>query len=380
MLLIYSAEVKQYSGDVFAAVLLTLTAFELRSSRYSKSWTVTAAIAALSIVWFSDTSTIVLGGLGLGLVLLVLLEREAAGFRAAAILAPVWCLAILANQIGARRRMVGGTAEVMHSTWKAAFMPFPPRSKDETLWLWRALSDIYAISLGMKVLYGASLIIAATGIWFLWRRGRRDVVALMFGPVVVALVASAAQLYPFTGRFTLFLLPAFVVALAAGVGFIARAAPKYPQVAQAVLFVVLVNPPAFVRSSTTPAWLREEIRPVLSHVAAKRQPGDKIYVYWGGAPATAFYGPRYGLKNTDWVAGGLHGDKADGYLPEFDQFRGSSRLWVIFAHSRAPGVRDGILRHLDSLGVKRMSEEYPPPESPRDDAAAFLYDLRRSQR
>jgi len=220
----------------------------------------------------------------------------------------------------------------------------------------------------------------AFGIWSLWSRGRRDTVLIVISPFFIALIASAAQMYPLApGRLTLYLAPAMIVSLAAGAGAIAERWPAGELFAQAGLLLVLVDVPQFVRAGTPPFGRDEDVRPVLSHVRAHYHKGDRIYVYWGAAPATEFYGQRYGIARGQWISGGLNGDDWKAYVPELDALRGSTRVWVVFAHTDTHEIRDGMIRYLDSVGQRRTDDAYPAPP-PNVDATVILYDLSGSAR
>ena len=369
----YSAEVKQYSGDALAAVLLTLIAFQLRDSGYSKRWLIVAVVIPMGVVWFSDPSTLILGGLGLGLAILAWLEKDRRALGPAKILAPVWFMAIVAAAAGSHRRMANGTSEIMHRLWKAQFVSLPPSSLAESISWWQGLRHISRETLGIRTVGGFFLLVGLVGIWSLWKRGRRDVVILVFGPYLVAIAASMAHVYPFAARLTLFLFPVFIIAMAAGVGAISRPFGRIAPIAAVALTLILLSPPYFILHATTPAWVNEDIQSVLAKISKERRPGDRIFVFWGAVPATIFYGPRYGIAQGDWVPGGLHGDDGPAYLAEFDQFRTPGRLWVIFSHDRVPGQRAWMISYIEAFAsLDSISASHAHDMS---DPATFLFNV-----
>ena len=164
------------------------------------------------------------------------------------------------------------------------------------------------------------------------------------------------------------MLPSFALSFAAGAGAIAKTFGRWKPAVLALVFVLFVSPPSFVLAAEAPPWLREEIEPVLKGIAAERQSDDQIYVYWGAAPATAFYGPRHGLTERDWKAGALTVDWHT-LAADIDSVPKSRRLWIVFSHDKVPGLRDSVLTSLDSIG--RRDREIA--RDSRNGASGFLY-------
>jgi uncharacterized membrane protein len=375
MLLIYSAETKQYGVDVFAAVSLTWMTFELRASHYSRKWVVIAATVGLMIVWLSDPAALMLGGLGIAIVVLAFLERDRRALKAAMFVAPVWIAAVVLSRIGAKRRLVGGTQQIMTSLWDQLFVPFPPRTVEELLWLPNRMMITYTKGFSARFA-GVVAIVSLLGILAMWRKGRRDLVLILFLPVLVSLTVSAARLYPFAGRVILFLYPAFAIAFACGAAWIANRTKRAKWVALAALFVLLISPPQWALIGQPPPGGRSgDIRPALSHLRSHMIPGDRVYVYWEAAPQMTFYGTRYGIRTGDWTAGASAGDDWRPYIDEIRRCCASARTWIIFAHDVRPALRDTVFMQLDEIGARDSSESFPADTAAREDAIVRLYDL-----
>ena len=371
LVIAYAAEAKQYSSDMFFTLLISYVALELRDSGYSSRWLRIAAALGLIVVWFSDTAVITLAGVGIALALTALFGRDRKAVRPLLILGVVWSAAAIAALIGAERRVAGGTASVMRSYWtgRGSFMPIP-RSANDALWLPRTLADVLINSLGLRILFGLTILLALWGIISLWRRGDRHLLAIFFAPVVLTLIAALARLYPFAGRLTLFLVPAFAIAVAAGIGSIGGLARRWAPVAQIVILLMLLSPQRVLTAAHPLPWRVQEIDPVLAYIAANRQPGDKMYAYWGAYPAAMFYGRRYGF-NYENVTAGTVSKEWKVVAEDAAQLRGSSRVWVLFSHDLEPGLRHNVLHHLDSIGSR-----YPAVGDSAEGVRAYLYDLR----
>lgn len=379
----YGAMAKQYSGDTLAAVLLTLGVLALRASAYSTRALVVAALTGTGIVWFSQASVIVVAGLGIAMAMLAWLERDHRAAPALLKLGIVCGAAAAAAIVIARISMSADTSAFMQHHWNAGFMPFPPRSRDEALWAWTAFSDLFAEGLALWGNGGACIAVAALGAATMWRQGRRDVVLLFTGPVVMAVLASAAGQYPVSGRLSLFLLPALIAMLAAGAGWVAALISRRISALQLALplLLLIALAPARLPTGIPDAWRRQEIRPVLSHLASQRRDGDGAYVFYGAERAMTFYAPRFGIDRQSWKPGGWHRDEPREYLRELDTLRGRSRLWLLLENDFWPGEREIITGYLGTIGVLQDSIKGPSTSlGRRTDAMLYLYDLSDSTR
>src|SRR5205823_498292 len=84
----------------------------------------------------------------------------------------------------------------------------------------------------------ASLLFVVGFVWLC--RAKPVYAAVIFGPVVVALVASAVQKYPLVARTVLFAGPAAVIGIAAGAAVVVRVARRPPTAAAAVVATGIV--------------------------------------------------------------------------------------------------------------------------------------------
>jgi hypothetical protein len=118
---------------------------------------------------------------------------------------------------------------------------------------------------------------------------------------------------------------------------------------------------------------------MLAYVAARRQPQDAIYVYYGAELAFRYYGPRFGLEPEKASFGACHRGEPRAYLREIDLFRGRPRLWVIFAHDvPSLGEEALILEYLRRIAIRR--EGITVPEGDPYAVTAELYDLSIPER
>ena len=98
--------------------------------------------------------------------------------------------------------------------WRAWLGPMRHNIANDGVWLVKALTgEVVALRYPWPALYTA---ISALGAVALWRR-RRTLSLVLFLPAVVTLAAADLHLYPFSNRLVLFLVPAFLLAVAEGV-------------------------------------------------------------------------------------------------------------------------------------------------------------------
>ena len=341
-LIAYSAEVKQYSTDVAATLLLTLVAFRLDEAPRSRSRLLAAALFGVAAVWFSQPAVLTVAGLGAGLAWIALARG---GWRDLRPLLPVlgaWAASAAAATAQGYRTLTPETRDYMQRFWE----PSLPRP-----------TVIVLVLLGSAVL---------------WSK-RPRAAPLLVGPAAIALAAAALHRYPFSGRAILFLTPVAMLAVADAVDSIVTglARLRVPRPVGAALFAIAV---AVGTALHLPVYRHEETRTVLAEVAARWQDGDALYVYYGAERAVRFYGPQVGIDPARVTFGGCHRGDSREYLRELDRLRGRPRVWVVFAHASSSLAEQPTIRgYLERIG--KRSEGFEAVG-----AAAELYDLSQTAR
>jgi hypothetical protein len=374
-LVLYSAELKQYSGDVLAALLITGCALELRRRHYAARWALAVSVLPLGIVWFSDPAVIVLAGCGLALLLVAVKENDAQAMRAARIVAPAWAVACVATWLGARRRSGNGTAAIMERFWDDAFWPVLPRSRDDLLWLWDLMKGLFVENLGMRWYWGLPVLLGIVGIHSLVKSGRLHVVAVLFLPFAIALLASAAHMYPLAGRLALYLAPAFTAAVAVGVVRICRLITVSPVFLAVIFTLAIIKPAPFVLALSSPESRREDVQPVLAEVGRLRGKRDAIFVFAGAGPAVSLYAPRHGLDRRELIIGPVTARDMTATKSLVDSASMYGRVWIVASHD-APAQRAELLRYVEARGT-RLRVVLPSGAIDRS-PVAFLYDFSRT--
>ena len=209
-------------------------------------------------------------------------------------------------------------------------LPFAPLVAKEVVWLFAGL--------------------IALGLVLLWRQGVGRLVIVLGTAVFTMYLAFGLGLYPFGGRYALFITPLVYAALAA-VWLAVWQWQRVTAVALAGLIGLLFI--AFwpnLRLIATP-WLhipREELRPVVNYMQAKLHSDDFIYVYYGAVPAYQVYGREIGnaTEYGVWFRAWPPEEK----IADIQQAAGdNSRLWLVMSHI-TPGEDEQLVAGLEAGG------------------------------
>jgi hypothetical protein len=355
----YGAEVKQYSVDVTATVLLLVLALGLRTPNVSTRRLVLIGAAGFVIIWFSQASVLVMGGIGVALALQWLLTRDRPTGRALLITIPLWAAASAVAIIAGLRSMTPTTREFMDDFWRGGFVPFP-LGLSTVRWFWNQtlslFTDVTLLHYRWPVVFTVAMVLGFVAVW----RSRRDVALLLFGPLVAAIAAALAHQYPFRGRLMLYLVPIVLLAIAAGTELVRRSVSRlHPALGGAAMAALLVAP-AIAIVDPLPPYELEHHRAVLAYLQKNRRPGDVVYVFPLSRIGMLFYGPRYGLQPSDWTTAACDRNDTRAFVRDVDRYRGTARLWVLT--SATPAFRTARLAlrgYLSTIGVKRDSLSLP---------------------
>jgi hypothetical protein len=352
----YGVDVKQYIVDATAALLLFDLAFRLREPNVTTRRLVLTGLVAWIVIWFSQASVIVMGGLGLALAIHWLVTRDRATTRALLITIPMWAAAAIVAVVAGFRSMTPTTREFMDDFWRGGFLPLPFEIGTAVRWLWAQtlsfFTDETLLRYPLPVLF---LAITALGVVALWR-ARRDVAVLLLGPFAVAIVAAVAQQYPLRGRLMFYLVPGLLIILAAGADWIRRTLSHlWPALGAAAMAALLV-PPITAFTHDPPPYEIEQARPLLAYLQSHRQPGDVVHVFPLSRITAMYYGPQYGLTAQDFTTSMCDRNETRPFVLDVDRYRGKPRVWLLTAGTGPyRPARAAVRGYLNTIGIKRDS-------------------------
>jgi hypothetical protein len=379
-LIYYSSEAKQYGLDVAVTLAVVLSGMRVMEAAARRSRLIEFAIVGLVAVWLSHPSVFVLGGVGTVIIVNEWLEGRRRNALFVAGVAALWVSSFALHYVLFMRHL--GKNGYLISYWRHGFMPWPP-GPSSVSWFARAMWEVFRDRARAPVnllLPEIAIFGFALGLIGLFVRQRK---ALFFigAPVALTLVAAALGKYPFSERLILFTTPLFLLTIAAGVGYlwdsVGRSGGRSGRLIAALLAATLLLPSAgnAAKNLLRPPG-REELRPVLQHVARHWQEGDELYLYYASSKVYDYYAPRVGLGHVEPTVGVMSRQDWFEYVRDLEDLRGKPRVWVVFMH---PHKMDGVdeqrlfLMTLDRMGGQLQRLQLT-------DAAVYLYDLSGGQK
>jgi hypothetical protein len=316
VLIYYTSEFKQYGGDVLVSMLLVWACMRfdtasLRASLLRLGW-----VGVLG-VWFSHPSVFPMAAVGLILGVESAMRHQWRTVAGLLVVGVLWVLSFGLHYAAGMGAMAADPE--LARFWIMAYAPLPPFEPGDATWYrdsglglvylaFRHVGIAHHLALpewndGLTV--GLALWVC-TGWLMAWRLGGRWMAVLVL-PVLITLLASGLQLYPFRSRLILFLVPLLWMAVAtvvevacegwhrtagpAGVGWHRWRALSAAGLSLALL-VLVAGPTA--RHALTP-YNGADLKGALAFVQAQRLPGDHLMINTWSAKAFDFYQDAFEL-------------------------------------------------------------------------------------
>ncbi len=407
-LIIFSSTVKQYSSDVFFALLIFIIAIRLQSKKFIFPEIALFAIIGSVAVFCSHPAVFVLAGVGLSLLLSCVLGKEWGKMGRLVIAGIFWGLSFFIIYTVSLRHLQND--EYLLNFWAGAFLPFPPSSLSEVLWfpkffiefagyaiglsqiifhaiqshsVFKLLTIVYnlitspeksplAVTINMLIfgitwlaLYLATCCIAFVGSITIFSRDKQKF-SFLIVPICFAFLASVLHKFPLAQRLLLFLIPSAILFLGEGIVQIKKKSSSFTVCVLASL--LLAYPLLSANYHLIRPRTDQEIRPVIQYIKEHEQKGDVLYVYYGAQGPFKYYSKRFDFSDKSYIKGVSSRNDWNNYVKDIEPFRGKKRVWLLFSH--VFGYEESFfLQYLDRIGGKRLDTiQYPK-------ASAYLYDL-----
>ncbi|MFE4104661.1 hypothetical protein [Almyronema epifaneia] len=364
-LIYYSAEVKQYSTDVAVALLLCWFTFHFKAHPPSKQQILVFALVAALSVWLSHPAVFVIAGTGLCLIAFAVRQQPArllgylAAYGLCAVSFALFYQFSLSNLVGNSQ---------LQDSWGQshnAFMPLPPTSLTELKWFFDTFFRFFNYPIGIELTGVAAFGFIMGGI-ALFKRQKFTFWALI-APLVVTLLASGLQKYPFQGQLLLFAVPFALLIIAVGAQEIIGRLQPANLLIPGLLILLLFSHPFYYAAlnlndpNSPPKFeyqrMREEIKPALAYLKNHWQAGDTLYVYYAAQHAFRYYAKQYGFDfatprrptgnySGEWfepalvsnppqlIVGSVTRYERDAFAADLRQLRQYPRVWLLFSHVR----------------------------------------------
>ncbi len=285
----FANDVKQYSSDALATIAIVLAATRGGALRLL----FTGGIALL----FSHPACFVLAGVGGARLLDAAMRRDRRELLRSAVIALVWVgLFLIAYRVSLQASDEGALREF----WDEAFLPLPPRSAKEWLWYVKYPMKLFRDPCAMQppVLIA---VLCGLGCGSLWRRAR-TVAVTTIAVLLLPLFASSLHLYPYKGRFLLFLTPLVTLATAEAATLLWKLADRvhrdgWRKAARVTATLLIVAHPAF---TSLPSFAVAQIRNydlsgAMAAIASDAHPGDVLCSAVGDAGTEGYYERQFDL-------------------------------------------------------------------------------------
>src|SRR6185312_3602720 len=284
----HSAQVKQYSGDVFVAVVLLALAIGLRRPVLATARLWVIALVSAVLLWFSFPAVFVFGAISL--MLLPEMLRQGTWKHTSRVLVELHYLGtnllVLASFGLMYRLTIHGHAGYLDQYWHEHFADWS-KAWTVPIWLMResySLCDHPYRSMGWIVLP-----MALAGAMWLYRSGRAKVLVAAAGPVGFCALAGLIGKHPFTGeRITVFLLPGLFLLIGGGLELLRSLKPGarwwfVPAIPLLAVGIFLGGTYLFDSHS------RSAMRPIARYLKAHRQSGEAICLVGEGTEPDAHF-------------------------------------------------------------------------------------------
>ena len=335
----YSGEVKQYSSDVAAGLLVLVLASGVLRNGWTAGRAAVFALTGMMLVWISHPAVFLLAGAGTTLILHAALARR---FRVAALAAAVsscWLASFAVEYLAFLRDLQANN--FLAEFWDSAFLRFPPRSPRDlraypgvAFGLFEALLQNFTfdvdLSVRMSVFLAAAWLIGGVT---LYRQGRRDLLALLVAPLGFALMASVLHKYPLKGRLALFTAASTLPVIAAGISGLWAAKDVTQRWVGGVLLAVALLLPTMQGAQFLFERPRlHDARAVLSRVARDWRPGDIVVAdRFSNMPFFYYrdYGGVEGLRRVGLTQTSRSLNEAAELVDEIAEWKGRPRVWFL---------------------------------------------------
>lgn len=369
-LIYYANEVKQYSTDVAAGLLITWLGLRYLQRGEVKTLLALAGAGA-ALVWLAHPALFVLGGVGLVLGLRAFAERRWRLLAGLALIGALW-LASFAGSYTASLRLLGDAGQ-MQSAWQDNYVPtdggFLPL--EIGLWVAQAAMAVPQNPIGYpESVAGIALFFALAGSVALWGE-RRAQAAMLLAPLGLTLLAAVMQRYPFWGRLLLFLTPALLLLIARGVQLLSRQGRLGAQLATLLLVMMCMRSTLEAGYKLLLPEGNQELPAAMGQLYAQAQPDDLVFVLRDTLPAFDYYTLLDRMPPGTIVRNAAAPFAMPAHIAELDAFAGRPRVWVLVSHSsvrRGVSEAELILYELDKRALRRDAFY-------AEGAALFLYDF-----
>jgi hypothetical protein len=355
-LIYYSAELKQYSSDVLICLTLLFVFYRHVTKETKADDFVLLAVLGVLALCFSYPALFVLAGVGITLFLYHWNDKR--NLLRTTLMGSIWAGTFLAIYFLLLRHQTGDTYLITFWDNLLSFMPMPPWR--DLAWFPKAANGLFFVVAGLSSHLILVMPLYILGLWGFWQEKKLPWILVLTIPVVLNVIVSGFQKYPFHGRLILYLLPLVLIVLGKGIdlwiGLIRNQA--LANIVFGVLLILLLTQAVPTTNSYlfTRSYLQDDLKPVLSYVRDNKQDGDLSYLYHYIIEPYEYYAATYGLENLPSVPGQDNSSEAKKYWEELSSLPRGERIWFVFSFVHEGKMRKGVKQDERELILKYLRE------------------------
>lgn len=352
----YSTEFKQYSGDMLAALLIFFVGIKLiakiSEKRGSNRLFVVFFVTGIMLPLFSHASVFVLAAVGIWLLINMAMQKEWKIVAVLCVLYSLWLAAFGFQYLYILRSTVqndyfqqfyGHSIYFWSKPEFGAFLPIPVSKDAAILFVKWAKSTFlhFFVKPGGFSSYQIAACFFLMGCVMLYEENK-NIMALIVAIFIIPLAASASGLYPFHGRFLMFLAPFSYIIIANSLGATAGRVVKRKgsqNALMAILLIILGLQSYRAEKLLFRKYHTIEIRAAIQYILDNSKQEDRIYVPYAIEPVIRYYADYFKIGEKSIIVG--KGSVADEdlydnrpmYQDDIDsRITGRGTVWVLLAY------------------------------------------------
>jgi len=388
-LIFYSAQLKQYSCDVVIVLLLYVVSLYVLSKPIRSIQVVYLSLLGVFSIFVSHSAVFILAGIAIAHTIVILGGTNKSRYTRHMVVFLLWALGFALIYFLYFHSMIESKAM---GYMRAGMLGFQGVG-DSFLGVIRFLKNPVHMSshwLGVPVFL--------LGIVSLFKRNKSLALQLSL-PMLLVILASFLKLYPFQGRFLVFLLPPIFLILSEGIQVIGRKGDLGKVIALTLLIVFFARPTMKALGHITKPRYVAETKKIMQIMKAKQLKGDVLYLnneaqyafwYYAGAyqypstpraigiisddlktdergPYVFLYHNEKDYDSRVYAAGQLVPGKRNPQAHDLSELEGTGRVWILCSQME-PEAQAFFVKRADEKGQRRTVIE-------DKGAALYLYDF-----
>lgn len=341
-LIYYSAEVKQYSGDVLMTLALIHTSIKLKEYFTSQNLIIFGLLGMISMC-FSFPAIFVFIGVSISLCLHLIRNKKIKNLLKLLGICFMWVGELIVLYFINLSKLNKANLEFFGNS---SFMSYPLKID----WFVNLFKSI--IEFTNTDYFGIGCILCIIGLLSLIRRNI-FLSSILLLPLIITVIISGFHLYPLPQRLLLFIIPSFIILISQGIEYLKNNLLKELPVLIFVLLIALFFGPVKQSSSDliNSYNIKEDTKTVLKYFLDHKKKDDVLYLSAFTTPQYNYYEKKL-LKNRKkdflLIEGICSLYDVKKYTDELDTLNKYKRVWVLF-HAGEEGL---YIHYLGKKGIR----------------------------